>query len=388
MNLGSGLVMPVPAAENPGVTVIDDSRLAFGRLVHRDLDLAAYFDAADRALRRQVPFDASCWLGLDPATLLPTAHFTREYGVDDLLAMAANEYLDEDYNKFAGLSRAARPVGILSIATGGDVRRSRRHATFLAPHGFTDGDELRAVFRDGDAAWGAIAIHRRQRCFDERDAERVAAVGAMVAHGIRRAMLRSALASTGESGTAGLILLRGDDTIEAITPRARQWLEDLFDSTSAWAEPPLMVVSLAQQARRAGRGATDEIAWARLPRRSGGWVRADASVLDDEARVAVVISPGVEPGLAELITQAYGLTAREREIATLTLRGLSTREMAASLKLSPYTVQDHLKSIFEKVGVRSRGELAAQLFLRQCVPQIAANAPDWAGAVVGEPRSG
>jgi DNA-binding CsgD family transcriptional regulator len=368
------------------VALIDTSRLAFARLVHRDLDLAAYFDAADRALRRYVSFEASCWLSLDPATLLPTGHFTREYGVDELLAMAAQEYLEDDYNKFAELSREARPVAILSESTAGDLRRSHRHETLLAPHGFGDGDELRAVFRDGDAAWGAIAIHRRQGWFDQRDADRIADLGAIVAHGIRRAILRSALATNGDAGTAGLVLLRGDDTIEAITPRARRWLDDLFDSTSAWAEPPLMLVSLADRARRAGLGATDEIAWARIPRRSGGWVRADASLLDDDERVAVVISPGVEAGLADLIAQAYGLTVREREVATLTLRGLSTREMAASLNLSPYTVQDHLKSIFEKVGVRSRGELAAQLILRQYGPDMAARPPGLANAVVGEAR--
>lgn len=70
----------------------------------------------------------------------------------------------------------------------------------------------------------------------------------------------------------------------------------------------------------------------------------------------------------------YGLTAREREVTRLTMVGLSTREMASRLQLSPYTVQDHLKSIFDKVEVRSRRELVAQLFLQQCAPRLAAGA--------------
>ncbi len=43
-------------------------------------------------------------------------------------------------------------------------------------------------------------------------------------------------------------------------------------------------------------------------------------------------------------------------------RGGSTSEIAAELFLSPHTVRDHIKTVFEKVGVSSRGELVARLF--------------------------
>jgi DNA-binding CsgD family transcriptional regulator len=364
--------------------VVPAQRLAYARLLHRDLDLTAFFDAADRLLARSVPFDASCWLSVDPETLLPTGHFSREYSVADLLRLVSNEYLEDDFNKFRDLARDPAGVGILSASTGGDLGRSRRHVEFLVERGFGDGDELRAVLRESDVTWGAIAIHRRHGWFDDGDRSAVAAVAGILGSGVRRAIVRSALGGESPREPVGLVLLRPDDSIEAATPAARRWIDELFDSTgvstAASNRPPLTVASVAGVARRAAAGTSDEIASSRVPRRSGGWLRLDASLLDDE-RVAVMISSGVDAGVAELIAQAHGLSTREREVVALTLRGLSTREMAAELGVTPYTVQDHLKSIFDKVGVRSRRELAAQLFIADVVPRM--SVPDDAPLATG-----
>jgi DNA-binding CsgD family transcriptional regulator len=64
-----------------------------------------------------------------------------------------------------------------------------------------------------------------------------------------------------------------------------------------------------------------------------------------------------------LKTSAYGLTKREREVVDLVVRGASTKQISASLYISEYTVQDHLSSVFEKVGARGRRALVKRLYL-------------------------
>jgi DNA-binding CsgD family transcriptional regulator len=86
--------------------------------------------------------------------------------------------------------------------------------------------------------------------------------------------------------------------------------------------------------------------------------------------LAVIIEIVRPADLAPVIMLAYGVSQREREVTSLVLYGLSTQEIAKRLRLSPYTIQDHLKAIFEKVGVRSRRELAGQIFREQFWPRF------------------
>jgi len=74
--------------------------------------------------------------------------------------------------------------------------------------------------------------------------------------------------------------------------------------------------------------------------------------------VAVVIDAARADRVLPLAASAYRLTGREQEVVRRVLNGLDTRSVAASLHITEYTVQDHLKSVFDKVGVRSRRELA------------------------------
>jgi DNA-binding NarL/FixJ family response regulator len=65
------------------------------------------------------------------------------------------------------------------------------------------------------------------------------------------------------------------------------------------------------------------------------------------------------PASREKAPRGEGLTDRERDILQAVARGLSNKEIGAELALSPHTVKAHLRSILDKLHLRSRAEAAA-----------------------------
>jgi DNA-binding CsgD family transcriptional regulator len=107
-------------------------------------------------------------------------------------------------------------------------------------------------------------------------------------------------------------------------------------------------------------------------RANGRWLVCHASCLRDAdgklGDTALVIEPAAPAEIAPIVTQAYELTPREREIVALIAQGRGTGAIAATLHLSTHTVRDYVKAIFEKVGVSSRGALVATLFAEHYAP--------------------
>jgi DNA-binding CsgD family transcriptional regulator len=79
--------------------------------------------------------------------------------------------------------------------------------------------------------------------------------------------------------------------------------------------------------------------------------------------VAVIVEPAHPARIAPLLMSAYGLTEREQQVTRLVLRGNSTAEIA----------QQHLKSIFDKTGVRSRRDLVGKVFFAHYEPRLRDN---------------
>jgi DNA-binding CsgD family transcriptional regulator len=342
------------------------------RLMHRGADLRGFALGAARILARAVPFEEVCVLTMDPATLVPTGG-VAENGLPPGACTRLKEidFRGEDFNAFRSLALSERRAATLSHATGGDLDRSERHREVMRPHGF--GDELRAALVDDRATWGALTLLRGsdRQPFSPADTALVEAVTRHLAEGLRRTLLLGRDAPGPPEGEdAGVVVLAPDGSTAFTDEVAAAWIDELGGNGTL----PSVVIDVAAQARTvvAGPPGDGRIARARVRARSGHWLVVRGSVLGDgpDSQVAVMIEPACPHELAPMIGDAYRLTEREREVTRLVARGLPTDAIAARLYLSPWTVQDHLKAIFEKVGVATRSELVARVFFQQRAPEL------------------
>ncbi|MGW5676509.1 helix-turn-helix domain-containing protein [Streptomyces sp. NPDC003860] len=96
----------------------------------------------------------------------------------------------------------------------------------------------------------------------------------------------------------------------------------------------------------------------------------EADAADGEALTYVSLAASHPRELTAIVLDAYGLTPRERQVAQHVLLGHSTAEMSARLHIAQYTVQDHLRKVFDKAGVRSRRDFSGELFQRCYLPRL------------------
>ena len=356
----------------------EQTRRELIRLCHAGLDSRTLRIEIMKRLQMVIPIDVSFFTTADPATLLFTG------AVIDELASATpqfieNEFLQDDVNKFAWMAKSNTPVVNLVQATQGELERSRRYREILAPLAL--GDELRAALITGGACWGFMCLHRDQSSphFTLTEAVYLARLTPHFAEGLRKALLLGSTTGPTVPDEPGLLLLADDLSMVAITPTAERWLTEVGEADwprkGALPKAVYAVVARLQALEQGKDTQLDLLPRARLRTASGHWLVLHASRLSGpraEAQIAVIFESARPAEVAPLIMQAYDLSKRESEILQLVARGLSTAEIAETFHISSNTVQDHLKAIFEKVGVRSRRELVGQLFAEQYQPRIAA----------------
>ena len=336
------------------------------RLAAAGGDLSSVRAGLDRALRLSVPYDVASIATVDPATMLWTSCYIsglpaggeaeRERVIYDI------EFAGDDINGYTELANTGRLVGRLHHDTGGDLSEVRRYRELLCQ--FDMIDEMRIMLASRDMFWGSLTLYRLapHPPFSERDESVVrSAIGSM-ADLFRLAMLRAAVENPGTlDRPPGMLLVDPEGRITVASGAAQEWIDAIDDRERI----PSVIRSVASAA-----SGGDGLAHAALPSPSGQWVLLHASPLAGEVKGVGIILEEARPAvLSEVIASAHGLTPREREITALAAQGRSTKQIALALGISPFTVQDHLKAVFAKVGVQSRAELVAALYVQHYEPR-------------------
>jgi DNA-binding CsgD family transcriptional regulator len=342
----------------------------------RGHDLVTFWRECTEVLAAVVPHvDRPCWYTLDPASLLITSRYHD--GLPEYPSkMLRHEYYGDDVHQISDVVSSESGVSTLHEATGGDPSSSPSWHMNIAMGG---DQELIAALRSGGAAWGAVGLYREPGApmFDEGDKAFMTAVAADLARGARMGLLVGEAQDPQWPDSPGLVVLSEDGEVESTTPGVERWLTELPDGDLDAGRLPSAVHAVAGRALRTAHGHDDpgEVALARVLSRSGIWIvlHGTSLVASGARRAAVIVEPAHPARIAPLLMSAYGLTGREQEVTRLVLRGDSTAQIAERLVISPHTVQEHLKSIFEKTGVRSRRELVGKVFFAHYEPRFRDN---------------
>ena len=323
------------------------------------LDATSFRLEAIAELRRTIGFDRWCWPLADPETLIPLSGLAEhDYGPQVGRSLAL-EYSGGDFAAMHVVARQPEPVASLSAETHGDLARSPRWDQVLRPVGI--GDEAVVACRDPLGCWGWIKAYRDHddAPFAPEDLALLADLGPGLGSALRRRVDRANRSGAAVPGPPGVVVLDDDLRPVSWTAGARSWIDalPLAELFALWDILPAVVYPVAALARADGSTSAHALEHAA----DGRCVQIEAARLegDDGGRIAVTLRSATPAERFDLMCRGYALTRRERQVVSALVAGLDTRALAERLYISRHTVQDHLKSVFTKVGVRSRRELVA-----------------------------
>lgn len=327
--------------------------------VARPLPGAWFAEEVMEAVQSAVGFDGYCIFGVDPVSGLRSVMFSRHGLQVASRRLLHNETVERDVNRYAELAHGPRHAGVLARSGAHEPASPRLHE-ILRPEGYAS--ELRLALVSGGRYWGALCLFRddRRHPFTERDMSTANELSEPLSVAIRRYQ-------TGRPGVerqvrpAGVVLVDRDDRMRSTSPAAAAWLAGLAESWEYGAnvDDVSRVVLEVARAARAGNG-TAPICRSRMP--NGEWLVVSGSRVPDGAiDVAVVLRPGDPATVTPAFALWCGLTAKETQVLPLVEAGLAAKQIARRLDLSVLTVNDHLRSIYRKAGVRGREELLSLL---------------------------
>ncbi len=353
------------------------------QLAREGMDVATFLTAAGAELERAVIFDPEVrpnptWVTLDPASLLATSMTGGDQGGWQCemspQEWAACEYAsDAVSNRIADVVRHPRGLQTATEVAHTHPDRAGEYHAVLASIG-VEHEVLVALQAADGTHWGAVYLTRGpgRPDFSSEELEFLRLVAPHLAEGVRNGLLLGEASDPQTHDAPAVIVLGHDMDPTSLTPGAERWLAELPAPSPATLPPAVLAVAqtVLAQPEEAGRTAT-----LRVRSEQRGWAVVQGQALTGEGapRVAITIQPIGADRITSLLMAAYGLTSREEEVTRHVLQGHSTTQIATALGISPYTVQDHLKGVFEKTSVRSRRELTGRVFTRHYEPRVEDN---------------
>ena len=339
----------------------DRCRERIERLCRSGQDAESVQREAVADLRRVVGFDRWCLPHADPDTLVPGLGMAdHDYGPGLPRALEL-EYSGSDFAAKHDVARLPRQASSLGEETRGDLARSPRWDEVLRPVGI--GDVATVACHDPRSCWGWLEAYRdaSEQPFSDHDLDLLAAAGPALAGPLRRTALGVRRRDVDPADPPGVLVLDADLRPVSRTSPADRWISALpmAGLFASWGMLPAPIYPAAALAR----SGDVRRAHVMLPATDGRWIRIEAAPLDGErdGDIAVTIRVAAPDETFDLACRAHGLTARETAVMAALARGAATDDVARSLHLSAWTVQDHLKSVFSKLGAHSRREALARL---------------------------
>jgi DNA-binding CsgD family transcriptional regulator len=314
------------------------------------------------AIRSMITFDAHVWLMTDPVTEVGSAPLAHVPCFAELPQLIRLKYLT-DRNRWTTLDP---PAASLWIETGGAPERSRMWHELLRHHGVVD--IVSVVYRDRWGCWAFLDLWRvgAEAPFTDRDVSLLREVTEPMTAALRESQARTFGLSTPTPPPAGpaVMMLSNELDVRAQTAMTERYLRGLVPPDDERRPVPAAAYNVAAQLVATERGVDDHEPRARVHLAGGRWLTLRAARIDGEpperGDIAVTIELSSTPERFDVLARASALTPRETEVLRQLLTGASTRAIAGRLFLAESTVQDHLKSMFAKTGVRSRSALVAR----------------------------
>lgn len=303
-------------------------------------------------LRRAVDFDGYVWVLTDPVTCVGVDPLADVPGVTDLARTIRLKYATP-------VNRWTTLAGVAGL--GDRAPTSRLWREVQQPLGVVD--VVSAVFKDAHGCWGFLDLWLRDPLLPGQ-LELVGSVAVEVTAALRAAQadtLRRLPSGPPEASGPATLLMDDELRIQGSTPGMEDRLRRLLPRPDGAPPVPAAALNAAAQLLAVEAGVDGHEPEARTHLGDGRWVAVRAARLRPGGAISVSVEPATPAERLDLCVRAFGLTAREGDVVRKVARGLDTASIARDLHLSPYTIQDHLKSIFAKTGVDSRRDLVPLL---------------------------